>query len=126
MGRYETLKVSRADGLMWIVFNRPKVLNAFNLAQWRDLSAALDNAAADHEVRVVALRGEGGNFSAGYDLTAALGGDLAEPLPNAFRDYVDIGNAACWAVWNLKKPVISAIRAPASVDIAGMKRCISP
>ncbi len=110
MAPYETLKVSRADGLMWIVFNRPKVLNAFNLAQWRDLSAALDNAAADHEVRVVALRGEGGNFSAGYDLTAALGGDLAEPLPNAFRDYVDIGNAACWAVWNLKKPVISAIR----------------
>ena len=48
-------------------------------------------------------------FSAGYDLTAALGGDLAAPLPNAFRDYADIGNAACWAVWNHKKPVISVI-----------------
>ncbi len=110
MGKYETLKVSRADGLMWIAFNRPKVLNAFNLTQWRDLKAALDSAAADDEVRVVAIRGEGGNFSAGYDLTAALSGDLAEPLPNAFRDYVDVGNAACWAVWNLKKPVLSAIR----------------
>ena len=105
MGKYETLKVSRADGLMWIAFNRPKVLNAFNLTQWRDLKAALDSAAADDEVRVVAIRGE-----AGYDLTAALSGDLAEPLPNAFRDYVDVGNAACWAVWNLKKPVLSAIR----------------
>jgi len=108
--QYEALNVSLSDGLMWITFNRPKVLNAFNLAQWRDLKAALDGAAADDDVRVVAIGGEGGNFSAGYDLTAALGGDLAEPLPNAFRDYVDVGNAACWAVWNLKKPVIAAIR----------------
>ena len=110
MAQYETLKVSRADGLMWISFNRPDVVNAFNLLQWRELGAALDDAAGDEAVRVVALSGEGGNFSAGYDLTAALGGDLAEPLPNAFRDYVDVGNAACWAVWNLKKPVISAIQ----------------
>ena len=29
------------------------------------------------EVRVIAIRGEGKNFSAGYDLTAALSGDLA-------------------------------------------------
>ncbi len=110
MDQYETLNISQADGLLWIAFNRPKVLNAFNLAQWRDLKAALDSAAADDEVRVVAVRGEGGNFSAGYDLTAALGGDLAEPLPNAFRDYADVGNAACWAAWNLKKPVISSIQ----------------
>jgi enoyl-CoA hydratase/carnithine racemase len=110
VSKYETLKLSEADGLLWIGLNRPKVLNAFSLAQWRELKAALDAAAANDDVRVVAIRGEGGNFSAGYDLAAALGGDLAEPLPNAFRDYVDVGNAACWAVWNLKKPVISAIQ----------------
>ena len=110
MAQYETLNVTRADGLMWISFNRPHVVNAFNLLQWRELQSALDDAAGDDAIRVVAMRGEGGNFSAGYDLTAALGGELAEPLPNAFRDYVDVGNAVCWTVWNLKKPVISAIR----------------
>ncbi len=110
MDQYQTIKVTQADGLMWIGLNRPKVLNAFNLAQWREVKLALDNAAADDAVRVVAIRGEGGNFSAGYDLTAALGGDLAEPLPNAFRDYVDVGNAVCWTVWNLKKPVIASIQ----------------
>jgi len=110
LDHYETLIVSEADGLMWISFNRPKVLNAFNLLQWRELKSALDEAAAIEGIRVVVIRGEGGNFSAGYDLTAALGGDLAEPLPNAFRDYVDVGNAACWAVWKLKKPVISMIQ----------------
>lgn len=110
MDQYETLKITEADGLRWISLNRPKVVNAFNLQQWRDLTAALGDAAADEAVRVVAIRGEGGNFSAGYDLTAAFQGDLAEPLPNAFRDYVDVGNAACWAVWNMKKPVISSIQ----------------
>ena len=84
MAQFETLKVTTADGLMWISFNRPKVVNAFNLLQWRELKAALDDAAGDDDVRVVAIRGEGGNFSAGYDLTSALGGDLAEPLPNAY------------------------------------------
>lgn len=110
MATYETIKTATTDGLHWITLNRPKVLNAFNLQQWRDVTAALKAAAADDDVRVVALTGEGGNFSAGYDLAAALGGDLAEPLPNAFRDYVDVGNETCWTVWNLKKPVISAIR----------------
>ncbi len=110
MKQYETLNVSLTDGLLWIALNRPKVLNAFNLAQWRELKAALDDAATDGDVRAIAIRGEGGNFSAGYDLTAALGGDLAEPLPNAFRDYADVGNATCWTVWNLKKPVIAAIQ----------------
>jgi enoyl-CoA hydratase/carnithine racemase len=108
--KYETLKVNKAGGLIWISFNRPQVVNAFNLQQWRELKTALDDAADDDDVRVVVIRGEGSNFSAGYDLTAALRGDLAEPLPNAFRDYVDVGNAACWAVWRLKKPVISAIQ----------------
>ena len=101
MEQYETLNISLTDGLQWITCNRPAVMNAFNLAQWRDLKAALDNAADDDKVRVVAIRGEGENFAAGYDLTAAGGGDLAEPLPNAFRGYADVGNAACWAVWNL-------------------------
>ncbi|MBT5193060.1 MAG: enoyl-CoA hydratase/isomerase family protein, partial [Rhodospirillaceae bacterium] len=45
MDQYETLSISRTDGLMWIAFNRPQVLNAFNLAQWRDLKAVLDSAA---------------------------------------------------------------------------------
>ena len=44
LAQYETLNVSRDGGLMWIAFNRPKVLNAFNLAQWQDLKAALDDA----------------------------------------------------------------------------------
>jgi enoyl-CoA hydratase len=110
MSDYETILVSKADGLMWISLNRPKVVNVFSLQQWRDVTAALEAAADDDEVRVIALRGEGGNFSAGYDLTAAMLGDLAEPLPNAFRDYVDVGNDTCWTVWRSRKPVISMIQ----------------
>jgi len=86
------------------------VLNAFNLARWRDLNAALNGVAAGDDVLVVAMRGEDGNFSAGYDIAVALGGDLTEPLTNAFRDYLDAGNAACRAVRALKKPVIATIR----------------
>jgi len=108
--QYATIATDLDDGLLWITLNRPKVLNAFSLEQWCDLHDALQSAATNDTVRTVALRGAGGNFSAGYDLSAALQGDLSEPLPNAFRDYVDVGNDVCWTVWNLKKPVISVIQ----------------
>lgn len=86
------------------------MLNAFNLQQWRDVKAAIETGEADSNTRVLLIEGEGDNFSAGYDLKAALGGELAEPLPNAYRDYVEIGNDTCWAAWRCKKPVIAAVR----------------
>ncbi|MCR9221328.1 MAG: enoyl-CoA hydratase/isomerase family protein [Alphaproteobacteria bacterium] len=107
---YENIRIDTRDGVSWITLNRPKVLNAFNLQQWRDVRAAVAEGDADPDVRVMVIEGAGGNFSAGYDLKAALGGELAEPLPNAFRDYVEVGNEACWAVWRSKTPVIAAVR----------------
>lgn len=107
---YETLQVETRDNVSWITLNRPQVLNAFSLQQWRDVRQAVADADADPDVRVMVIEGAGGHFSAGYDLKAALGGELAEPLPNAFRDYVEVGNEACWTVWRSKTPVIAAVR----------------
>ena len=56
------------DAVRHLVLNRPEKRNALNAEVIVELGAALEAAAADPEVRVVVLRGEGAMFSSGMDL----------------------------------------------------------
>lgn len=51
-----------------LTLNRPERLNAMNHELVADLHRALDEAAADHECRVIVLTGAGRGFCAGLDL----------------------------------------------------------
>ena len=64
----------------WITLNRPDKLNALSHELRDALSAALQRAADDDEVRVVVLTGNGRAFSAGYDMSeeAAISLESAE------------------------------------------------
>ncbi len=60
-----------------LTMNRPGSLNALDRELVDAMSGALDDAAADEDVRVLILRGAGRAFSAGYDLNEdAAGGVL--------------------------------------------------
>jgi enoyl-CoA hydratase len=60
-----------------LTMNRPGSLNALDRELVGAMSAALDDAAGDEDVRVLILRGAGRAFSAGYDLNEdAAGGVL--------------------------------------------------
>jgi enoyl-CoA hydratase/carnithine racemase len=61
-----------------LTMNRPESLNALNGELIEAMSAALGEAAADDEVRVVVLRGAGRAFSAGYDLNEDAGGGVLD------------------------------------------------
>lgn len=53
----------------WITFNRPKVRNAMTWAMYARLETLCDEIDADDEIRVVVLRGAGGQaFVAGTDI----------------------------------------------------------
>ena len=73
------------DAVRHLVLNRPEKRNALNGEVIAELGAAIEAAAADSEVRVVVLRGEGAMFSSGMDLNDLR--DLAESPGNlrAFR-----------------------------------------
>lgn len=62
------LKVEREGPVLWLRFNRPERKNALTLAIYSAAADALEEAKADPQVRVVALEGTGGCFSAGNDL----------------------------------------------------------
>ncbi|HID32688.1 MAG TPA: enoyl-CoA hydratase/isomerase family protein, partial [bacterium (Candidatus Stahlbacteria)] len=63
----ETIRIEKEDRIFWIIFNRPKVHNAFNDVMLKEISSAL-NEVKDSPYRVVILTGEGKSFSAGADI----------------------------------------------------------
>ncbi len=93
-------------GVRHLVLNRPDKRNALSGELIRELGAAIEEAAADDEVRVVVLRGEGAIFSSGMDLNdlRALSED-----PARLRDY----RRPILSWWNLleemPKPTICQI-----------------
>jgi len=67
---YENIMYEVKQGIATITFNRPKALNALNGALLAELSQALDEIAADEDIRVLILTGAGDkSFVAGADIT---------------------------------------------------------
>ncbi|CUU54849.1 Enoyl-CoA hydratase/carnithine racemase [Parafrankia irregularis] len=62
-----TLQARTSDHITWLTLARPARLNAFTVADYRDLRVALEHAMADPETRVIVLTGAGRAFSAGAD-----------------------------------------------------------
>lgn len=72
------LAVSRRDGVLRIVLNRPGKLNSITDAMWAQLGQELARVRASGNDRAVLVSGAGGVFSAGSDVTGFIG--HAEPL----------------------------------------------
>ena len=60
------------DGIAWIRFNKPEILNAFDADECRHFVKTLKDAAEDKDVKAIILSSVGPAFSAGDDLKAAL------------------------------------------------------
>lgn len=66
---HATLQVQIAQGVCTLTLNRPEVRNAMSLAMVSELLAALQAAEKDANVRAVVVRGSGGHFCAGGDIS---------------------------------------------------------
>jgi 2-(1,2-epoxy-1,2-dihydrophenyl)acetyl-CoA isomerase len=109
MGReLETVELKVEERVGWLTLSRPEALNALTAQVGRELTVAIDEVAANPEVRVVVLTGAGRAFSSGADLKEGLtrsdGGkpDVATPLREIFHPLILRLRA-------LEKPVIAAV-----------------
>jgi 2-(1,2-epoxy-1,2-dihydrophenyl)acetyl-CoA isomerase len=109
----QTVKLQIDSGVATIVLNRPEALNAWTRALGEDMLAALDNAAADADVRVIVFTGAGRAFSSGADLKRG-----AEFGPNGKPDVLgqlrDAYNPLLARVRTVEKPVIAKVNGPAA------------
>jgi len=66
-----------AGGVALISLRRPERMNAINSEMWETVTQLVHRVSKDERVRVLVLRGEGENFSAGSDLKELGDSDLA-------------------------------------------------
>jgi enoyl-CoA hydratase len=67
-----TVRLTTADGIASIVFDRPDARNAMTMAMYDQLAAACAAVASNPNVRVVTFRGTGEAFAAGTDIREFL------------------------------------------------------
>ncbi len=97
------LEVRTEDGVLWLTFNRPEVLNAVDGPMMGLLAESLEGARARDDVRVVVITGTGAGFSAGADMASLR---LAPQHP---VETMDGANRVIRAVVGLDKPVLAAV-----------------
>ncbi|WP_106849854.1 enoyl-CoA hydratase/isomerase family protein [Blastococcus sp. Marseille-P5729] len=102
-------------GVRVLRLNRPDRLNTMTHELLTDLHAALDDADASDDVRVVVLTGEGRAFCAGLDLDGYADDFDATPGPvrGGLARQREIASAA-ENIRDLSKPVIAAVNGPAA------------
>jgi enoyl-CoA hydratase len=103
---YEHLLIDREDNVAVLTINRPDKYNALNDEVVGEISAAMDELAADEEVRAIIITGAGDKaFISGADIGMLRDLETSkDAVANSRR-----GHAMTLKVENLPKPVIAAI-----------------
>jgi enoyl-CoA hydratase len=102
---YKNIIFQIEDQIATITFNRPEVLNALNEASLKEFSHAVDNVAADEDIRVLILTGAG-------DKSFVAGADIKEFLKfNALKAklFSEMGHGIVNKLQELPIPVIGAV-----------------
>jgi len=101
----ENLKLEKKNSIAYVTIDRPKVLNALNMATMQELWQVFSELKEDRQVRAVILTGSGEKaFVAGADIN-----ELAKNDPVQAKAYTHKGQATLDLMENLGKPVIAGI-----------------
>jgi enoyl-CoA hydratase/carnithine racemase len=90
-----------------ITLDAPERQNALGVAMWRDLRAAVETAGAREAVRCIVLRGAGGHFAAGADISEFPRERF--DVESGRRYHLDLIAPALRALQCAPQPVIAAI-----------------
>ncbi|MCF6278514.1 MAG: enoyl-CoA hydratase-related protein [Anaerolineales bacterium] len=93
-----------------LTLDRPAKANAFNREMIQALQTALDDAAADDEVRCVVLTGSGTTFCAGQDITEML---AVQDQDISYHEHLrETYNPLIAQIRQIEKPVVAAVNGP--------------
>jgi enoyl-CoA hydratase len=102
---FENIRFDKKDQIAYVTIDRPKVLNALNMATMSELRTVFTDLKQDRDARVVILTGAGEkSFVAGADIS-----ELQKNNPVEAKEYTHRGQAVLDLIENLGKPVIACI-----------------
>jgi enoyl-CoA hydratase len=104
----EKMIARKQDGIGWLTFNNPDRLNAVSMEMWQGVADAMNDFAADDEVRVAVLDGAG-------DKAFVSGADISEFAKNrgsaaAEENYRAVSASAHQAMASFEKPLLAMIK----------------
>jgi 2-(1,2-epoxy-1,2-dihydrophenyl)acetyl-CoA isomerase len=108
---YQSIILSADGTIATIKLNRPDKLNAFGGSMREELLDAVGIVAADSNLRVLVVTGEGRGFSAGGDIDY-LKKVREEKDEQSFREMLSAGQQITRMFRSMSKPVIAAVNGP--------------
>lgn len=112
MADYEQILYDVEDRVALITLNRPDRMNAMSIKLCTEVSAAINDADTNDDVRVVVITGAGGKaFSAGYDLKDDPDDmmQVGNAGPVEARERLNHDLRYTYSPWRCSKPVIAMI-----------------
>lgn len=100
------LEVEVGSGVGLVTINRPERINCLTLAMWRELAQVVRQLGANDAVRCLVIRGAGGHFSSGADVTEF--GEVRS-TPAQVDIYERAVDQVAEAILACTRPVIAAI-----------------
>ena len=94
-----------SNGIATLTLNRPRQRNALSMALMGELIAALEDIAANADIKVVVIRGNGPAFCSGHDLKEMRADDREEAHERTFRECAKMMTA----IVESPKPVIARV-----------------
>jgi len=101
---FENILLEKKNSIAYVTVNRPKVLNALNMATMEELRAAFHDIKTDAAIRVVLFTGAGEKAFIGADIS-----ELAKQDAVTGKEYTHRGQNVLNLIENLGKPVIACI-----------------
>src|ERR1700732_1556476 len=102
---FENILLEKKNSIAYVTVNRPKVLNALNMATMEELRAAFHDIKNDAAIRVVIFTWSGEKaYIAGADI-----GELSKHDAVSGKEYTHRGQNVLNLIENLGKPVIACI-----------------
>lgn len=99
----DNIKITKANGLLTLIIDRPEKKNALTDGMYKALADAIDDARTDAEVRVILVRSEGDMFTSGNDVkefaAVAMGGSAPQHVARFLR-----------AIATASKPLVAAVQ----------------
>ncbi|HDL08708.1 MAG TPA: enoyl-CoA hydratase/isomerase family protein, partial [Desulfobacteraceae bacterium] len=77
---FETIILNKENHLATLTFNRPENRNAINRKMMEELASAIEDVAADDDMRALLFTGAGKAFCAGADFDIMPGGGDTDKL----------------------------------------------
>ncbi len=118
---YDILPFDQGHALGRVTLEAPARQNALSVAMWADLRTAFETLAGRADVHCILIRGAGGNFAAGADISEFPRERF--DLDSGRRYHLDIIRPALTAVREAPQPVIAAIEGSCvggGLEIAGV------